>query len=115
MHIVERQYGHAVIGPIHRVEVTTGSAEELRDALDHERRVCRAVRVLVDLTSQRHLTDEQIDVLAEYVLSDGERWTVRLHPDADPDLIRRLCDAGLDGHLIQDSGVLDLPHQVGRD
>ncbi len=115
MKTVDRKHGHAVIGPVHRVEPSTDSTDELRDTLEHERRECGALRVLIDLTSRTDLTDEEIGVLVEYVGADGERWTVRLATDARPELIGRLCDAGLDGHLIQDSGVLDLPHQVGRE
>jgi hypothetical protein len=115
MQTVNRKFGHFVVGPVHRVEPSGASADALRDALEHERHECGAVRILVDLTSRTELSDEEVELLVEYAGSDRERWTIRLAHDADPDLIRRLCEAGLDGHLIQDSGVLDLPHQVGRE
>lgn len=115
METTDRRFGHFVVGPVHRVEPAEASIDAVREALEHERLECGAVRVLVDLTSRTDLSDDEVEVLVEYAGSDRERWTIRLAPDAEPDLIRRLCEAGLDGRLIQDSGVLDLPHQVGRE
>ena len=115
MQTTKREFGHFVVGPVHRVEPADASVRALREALEHERLECEAVRVLVDLTSRGDLSDDEVEVLVDYAASDRERWTIRLAPDADPEMIRRLCEAGLDGRLIQDSGVLDLPHQVGRE
>lgn len=106
-------YEHAAIGAVHEVVVKDEAPATLEAALAHERDVCHAARVVVDLSELSELTDEHIVLLAGVIGNHDEQWTFRIAADTPNETVDRLCAAGLEGHLITNAST-DLPSHVER-
>ena len=85
--------GHYVIGCIHELLPVDDSPESLRMLLRHECDRCDGARVLIDLTEQT-IDGRHADIIIEAVEPRGERWSIALPSEADPDILDRLRRAG---------------------
>jgi hypothetical protein len=106
-------FEHAAIGAVHEVVLKDEAPATLEAALSHERDVCHAARVVVDLTGVSELTDEHIGLLTGVIGNHDEQWTFRIAADTPDETIDRLCAAGLEGHLITNASS-DMPSHVDR-
>lgn len=106
-------YEHAAIGAVHEVVLRNGEPTTLEAALAHERDICHAARVVVDLSGLSELTEEHVALLAAVVGGHDEQWTLRIAADTPGETVDRLCTAGLEGHLITDASS-DMPSQIHR-
>ena len=96
----EQQFHHRTIGPIHEVEPLHEDSDSLRGALEHERDVCDAMRVVIDLSGWDEVGEEEVGVLRERIDPEDERWAIRLAEDIDDTAVQRLSRSGLRARLI---------------
>lgn len=82
--------GHHVIGCIHELLPVDDSPESLASLLRHECDRCDGARVLIDLSGLRTFDGRHVDAIIEAIEPGGERWSIALPADADPDFLDRL-------------------------
>jgi hypothetical protein len=65
-------FTHHVIGAVHEVFIDCGDPDVLTTAVDHELVGCAAMRIVIDLTGLREVTDAHIEALRP-LTADSDR------------------------------------------